>query len=95
MTATTTPPSTAPDRLPLPPRMRAAYTTMRNCTWKLSGYTPSWNDANMLPASPAIAAPLAKATSFRRLMGTVMISAASASSWIARQARPVRDRSRK
>ena len=64
-------------------------------TSKFCGKTPTWTAAKIVPVKPAIAAPMANASSFIRLTGIVMSSAASGSSRTARQARPVRESFRK
>ena len=64
---------------------------MRTATSKLPGDTAVSSAAKMQPTRPAMPAPMANATIFRRLTGMPIASAASGSSRNAFHARPTRD----
>ena len=62
----------------------------RSSSGKLSGLMKPCLLANSAPDRPPMAAPIAKASSLNRKVGTPMSSAASSSSRVASQARPTR-----
>ena len=62
---------------------------------KLSGKTDPCQAANTLPAIPARTADAANASSLYPNTGTPMLPAATSSSRIASQARPIRERRRR
>jgi hypothetical protein len=64
---------------------------IKSVTSKFVGNTAVCHAAKMQPLRPATAAPIAKASSFRRRTGMPIASAASASSRSARHALPTRE----
>ncbi len=77
--------------LPMPPRTTIDTTMIDSTSTKLSGEMKPWIAENMPPASPPKLAPMAKARSFRLRVLMPMARAATSSSRIASQARPMRE----
>ncbi len=75
--------------LPIPPRMTIDSTPMDCMKEKDSGLTKVRLAAKSTPIAPAKEAPTAKAYSFIRTRGTPMAMAATSSSRMAVQARPI------
>ena len=68
---------------------------MDSSRMKLSGLTKPWSPEKMTPENPAVLAPRAKARSFVVVLLIPIVWAASSSSRIAAQARPIREPSRR
>src|SRR5581483_5843536 len=83
-------PMSAPGTVPIPPRTTAAsrVTDCRKLYDSGEICRPKW--ASTVPAAPARKAPMAKASSLSRTVLTPMAAAATSSSRIATQARPMR-----
>src|SRR3954470_6199095 len=77
--------------LPMPPSTTMASTITLSVRMKLSGLMKPWIAENMPPATPPNEAPIAKASSFMLRVLMPMERAASSSSRIASQARPMRE----
>ena len=88
-------PSTTPGMLPIPPSTTIARIVIDSSRMKLSGLTKPWRPEKMTPENPAVLAPRAKARSFVVVLLIPIVCAASSSSRIAAQARPIREPSRR
>ena len=84
-------PSTTPGMLPIPPSTTIARIVIDSSRMKLSGLTKPWRPKKMTPENPAGPAPRAKARSFVVVLLIPIVCAASSSSRIAAQARPIRE----
>ena len=91
-TTMTAAPTIDPQTLPIPPSTTIDRMKIEVSSVKPSGLTKLTLLAWTTPATPAVDAPMAKAHSFILTVGTPMAAAASSSSRIATQARPMRDR---
>ena len=79
----------APGMLPIPPRITMHRMLMDSMKRKLSGKTDEDQAAETAPANPAVEAPMAKAKSYSRVVWMPMARAATSSSRMAAQARPI------
>ena len=86
-----TAPSATPGMLPMPPSTTIARIVIDSSRMKLSGLTNPWRPEKMTPENPAVLAPRANARSFVVVLLIPMVWAASSSSRIAAQARPIRE----
>src|SRR5712671_1427016 len=84
-------PRMTPQMLPMPPSTTIETTMMDSTSTKLSGEMKPWIAENMPPASPPKVAPMAKASSLRLRVSMPIARAATSSSRIASQARPMRE----
>src|SRR5690349_1297778 len=84
-------PRITPQMLPMPPSTTIDTTITDSTRMKLSGEMKPWIAENMPPATPPKLAPIANASSFRRVVLMPIARAATSSSRIASQARPMRE----
>src|SRR6266542_3404075 len=94
-TVTTVAPMIAPGIEPMPPRMTMARTPMDSRNVNDSGLMNTCLAENTTPITPAKEAPHAKESSLARTSGTPIACAASSSSRMASQARPMWESSRR
>ncbi len=90
-----TAPRTTPGMLPMPPSTTIARMVIDSSRMKLSGLTKPWRPEKSTPENPAVLAPMAKARSFVVVLLMPIVCAASSSSRMAAQERPMRDLSRR
>ena len=84
-------PTATPQMLPMPPRTIIARTVNDTVNRNWSGLTRVSLEALKTPAKPAVVAPRANASSFVVTVLMPLLAAASSSSRIAIQARPIRE----
>ena len=77
----------------MPPSTTMHSTMIESSSVKLSGLMKPWNEANSPPATPPKVAPMANASSLMLRVLMPIALAASSSSRIAIQARPMRESS--
>ena len=86
-----TAPRATPGMLPMPPSTTIERMRMDSIRMKLSGLTKPWSPEKITPEKPAVLAPMAKASSLVVVVLIPIPRAASSSSRIAAQARPMRE----